>query len=298
MHCKLQGKGDPILFIHGMPTNHRLWDGVIEQLAGHYRCFAVDLPGMGETPFAPYSSDYLDRMAQQIELLRIQHGVKRWHIVGHDAGSAIAVQYAGSFAKNVGCLALLSPAVFPDLKPFYLLNPLRKRMLGEVLAPLVLFLFWQIAMRRAITGEANRSLRRAFYKPFSGRAGAWQFMRLVRWGRPEDMLAGIPAILAQLSMPTLLFRGSHDVLPAAFAERAASLIPRSDIVTVDAGHFIPLERPSEVATSLVSFFREYGAEVIVPRQDRNIRISKAHAPRTKRARLQSADVRLPVSATT
>jgi pimeloyl-ACP methyl ester carboxylesterase len=296
VHCTHQGRGDAILFIHGMPTNHRLWDGVIEQLAGHHRCFAVDLPGMGETPFAPYTSDYLDRMAKQIELLRIQHGVKKWHVVGHDAGSAIAVQYAGSFAKNVGCLALLSPAVFPDLKPFYLLNPLRKRMLGEVLAPLVLLLFWQIAMRRAITGEANRSLRRAFYKPFSGRAGAWQFMRLVRWGRPEDMLAGIPAILAQLSIPTRVFRGSHDVLPPAFAERAALLIPKSDIVTVDAGHFIPLERPSEVATSLVNFFRENGAEVIVPRQDRNIRMSKARTLQTKRARLHAAEVRLPVSA--
>lgn len=296
MHCQLQGKGYPILFIHGVPTNHRLWDSVIEQLAGRHRCFAVDLPGMGETPFAPYSSDFLDRMAKQIELLRIQHGVKKWHVVGHDAGSAIAVQYAGSFAKNVGCLALLSPAVFPDLKPFYLLNPLRKRMLGEVLAPLVLLLFWQIAMRRAITGKANRSLRRAFYKPFSGRAGAWQFMRLVRWGRPEHLLAGIPAILAQLSMPTLVFRGSNDVLPAAFAERAASLIPRSDIVTVDAGHFIPLERPSEVAMSLANFFRENGAEEIVPGEDRNRRSSKVHAPRTKRARSQSADVRLPVSA--
>jgi pimeloyl-ACP methyl ester carboxylesterase len=44
--------------------------------------------------------------------------VKKWHVIGHDAGSAIAVQYAGSFVENVGCLALLSPAVFPDLKPF------------------------------------------------------------------------------------------------------------------------------------------------------------------------------------
>jgi pimeloyl-ACP methyl ester carboxylesterase len=278
VHCKLQGKGDAILFIHGMPTNHRLWDGVIEQIAGHYRCFAVDLPGMGETPFAPYRSDYLDRMAQQIELLRIQHGVKKWHIVGHDAGSAIAVQYAGSFAKNVGCLALLSPAVFPDLKPFYLLNPLRKRMLGEVLAPLVLLLFWQIAMRRAITGEANRSLRRAFYKPFSGRAGAWQFMRLVRWGRPEDMLAGIPAILAQLSMPTLVFRGSHDVLPAAFAERAASLIPDSRMITLDSGHFIPLDRPNEVAASLRNFFQGNSDSMVVPLTTRKARIRSRLAP--------------------
>ena len=86
--------------------------------------------------------------------------------------------------------------------------------------------------------------------------GAWRLMRLVRWGRPEDMLGEIPARLAALPMPTLLFHGVRDVLPAAFAERAASLIPRSRVVTLDTGHFIPLDKPEEVAACLRSFFAE------------------------------------------
>jgi pimeloyl-ACP methyl ester carboxylesterase len=256
VHCIQQGKGDAILFIHGMPTNRMLWDSTIQQLSNHHRCFAVDLPGMGETPFTPYSPGYLDRLAKQIEQLRMQHGVKKWHVVGHDAGSAVAVQYAARFSQHVACLALMSPAIFPDLKPFYLLNALRKPLVGEVLAPLLHFLFWQIAMRRAIAGELNGTLLRAFSEPFSGLTGAWRLMRLVRWGRPEDMLGEIPARLVTLTMPTLLFHGMRDVLPSAFAERAASLIPRSRVVTLDAGHFIPLDRPEDVAASLRSFFAE------------------------------------------
>jgi pimeloyl-ACP methyl ester carboxylesterase len=256
VHCIQQGKGDAILFIHGMPTNRMLWDSTIQQLSNHHRCFAVDLPGMGETPFTPYSPGYLDRLAKQIEQLRMQHGVKKWHVVGHDAGSAVAVQYAARFSQHVACLALMSPAIFPDLKPFYLLNALRKPLVGEVLAPLLHFLFWQIAMRRAIAGESNGTLLREFSEPFSGLTGAWRLMRLVRWGRPEDMLGEIPARLVTLTMPTLLFHGMRDVLPSAFAERAASLIPRSRVVTLDAGHFIPLDRPEDVAASLRSFFAE------------------------------------------
>jgi len=256
VHFKLQGDGDAILFIHGIPTNHRLWDEVIRKLSCNHRCFAVDLPGMGSTPFAPYSSDYLDRMATQIEELRIQNGVTKWHVVGHDAGSAIAVHYASRFGCSVACLVLLSPAIFPDLKPFYLLSPLRKPLLGEVLAPLVHFIFWQIAMRRAIDTKTNRVLLRAFRKPFSGIAGAWRFMRLVRWGRPEDILGGIPAKLAELLVPTLVFHGTRDVLPASFAERAALLIPNSTFVTLDAGHFVPLERPNEVVSRVRIFFRK------------------------------------------
>jgi pimeloyl-ACP methyl ester carboxylesterase len=277
VHCIHQGKGDAILFIHGMPTNRMLWDGVIKQLSAHHRCFAVDLPGMGETPFISYGTGYLDRLAKQIELLRIQHGVKKWHVVGHDAGSAIAVQYAARFSRRVSCLALMSPAIFPELKPFYLLNALRKPLVGEVLAPLLHFLFWQIAMRRAIAGESNSTLLRAFSEPFSGMTGAWRLMRLVRWGRPEDMLGEIPARLAALPMPTLLFHGVRDVLPATFAKRAASLIPHARVVTLDTGHFIPLDKPKDVAASLRSFFAENHATTDLPIRAANRRAWSARS---------------------
>ena len=277
MHCIHQGKGDAILFIHGMPTNRMLWGGIIEKLSSSYRCFAVDLPGMGETPFVPYSPGYLNRLAEQIELLRVQHGVKKWHVVGHDAGSAVAVQYAERFSKHVGCLALLSPAIFPDLKPFFLLNPLRKPLLGEVLAPVFHFLFWQIAMRRAIAGASNDALLRAFYEPFSGITGAWQLMRLVRWGKPEDMLGDIPAKLSTLPVPTLIFHGSRDVLPVTFAERAASLIPHSKVVTLEAGHFIPLDQPKEVVACLRSFFAENCTAKVLPVRARKPKKQTAHA---------------------
>jgi pimeloyl-ACP methyl ester carboxylesterase len=277
VHCKLQGKGDAILFIYGMPTSHKLWDEVTGQLSCKYRCFAIDLPGMGETPFSPYGRDYLDRMAHQIEGLRIQHGVMKWHVVGHDAGSAIAVQYASRFGRNVASLVLLSPAIFPDLKPFYLLLPLRKPLMGELLAPLVHFVFWQIAMRRAIAGEAHGLLRKAFYEPFRGLAGAWRLMRLVRWGRPEDMLGEMPGKLTELRMPTLIIHGTRDVLPEAFAKRAASLIQRSRLITLDAGHFVPLERPREVAYCLRHFFRENCDTKLIPIRARTLRKRSIHA---------------------
>ena len=271
MHCVHQGKGDAILFIHGMPTNRMLWDGIIQQLSTCHRCFAVDLPGMGETPFIPYGPGYLDRLAKQIESLRVQHGVKKWHVVGHDAGSAIAVQYAARFSQHVACLALMSPAIFPELKPFFLLNPLRKPLIGEVLAPLLHFAFWQIAMRRALVGESNDILRRAFYEPFSGLTGAWQLMRLVRWGKTEYMLVENPASLSTLPVPTLIFHGSRDVLPATFAERAASLIPHSKVVTLDAGHFIPLDKTQEVVACLRNFFAENRTAMALPIRGRKLK---------------------------
>lgn len=256
MHVVTCGSGDPVLFIHGMPTSSRLWKGVIQRLCGNFRCFAIDLPGMGETPSRPYDADFLRRLAEQINQIRIENKIERWHVVGHDAGSAVAVHYARYFPQQVGCLALLSPALFPELKPFFLLEALRKPILGELLAPFIGQIFWKVAMRRALRPSAQTSrILDDFQKPFSGFTGPWAFMRILRWGKPSSVLADVPHFLPSLLMPTLIFHGAHDpAIPEAFARRAAELIPNASMVTLDSGHFIPLSQPEPVASRLASLF--------------------------------------------
>jgi len=256
MHLVSCGSGTPVLFIHGMPTNSSLWSGVIKRLCGSYRCFAVDLPGMGETPSRPYGADFLRHLAEQIDQIRIENKIEKWHVVGHDAGSVVAVHYARYFQEHIGCMALLSPALFPELKPYFLLEALRMPILGEVLAPLIGPIFWKIAMRRALgSSEQGDAMVGDFYKPFSGWGGPWQFMRVLRWGKPASVLAEIPQFLPTLQMPTLIFHGSLDpAIPKAFAHRASELIPNASMVTLESGHFIPLNQPEPVATRLAGFF--------------------------------------------
>ena len=260
MRCNVRGKGEAVLLIHGMPTNGRLWDGVVRNLSRHFRCFVIDLPGMGGTPFLPYSPSYFAQVAEQIEQVRNRYQIQRWHVAGHDGGCAIAVQYAHRFPKRVGCMALLSPAIFPDLEPFFLLEFLRKPLLGEFAAPLVHALFWQIAMRRAIPSAANAAQRSSFYNPFSGPSGPWKLMRLVRWGRPESVFQDFPSILEKLDCPTLVINGSRDILPESFAGRAADMIANSQLLEIDSAHFIPIERATEVSQNLAAFFRSRGTE--------------------------------------
>lgn len=260
MRCNCRGKGEAVLFIHGMPTNGRLWDDVVRDLAGKFRCFVIDLPGMGGTPFLPYSPAYFVHVAAQIEQVRIRHRVQRWHVVGHDGGCAVALRYAHLFPKRVACLAMLSPAIFSDLKPFFLLELLRKPILGEIAAPLVHPLFWRIAMRRAIPDTRYALQRISFRASFSGFRGPWKLMRLVRWGKPDVVLQDSPAILRDLDCPTLVIHGSRDILPESFARRAAGCIANSQLIELDSGHFIPFEQAAQVAKHLMTFFRSRGIE--------------------------------------
>jgi len=132
MHLVRCGSGDPILFIHGMSTSSQLWSQIIALLCAHFDCFAIDLPGMGETPQIAYDAGFLRKIAEQIDQIRLASGIEKWHVVGHDAGSAVAVHYAKYFPQHVACMALLAPALFPELRPFYLLEILRTPVVGEV----------------------------------------------------------------------------------------------------------------------------------------------------------------------
>ena len=158
-------------------------------------------------------------------------------------------------------MALLSPALFPELKPFYPLEALRTPILGELLAPLIGPVFWKIAMHRAL-GETldGDSAVGEFHRPFSGLTGCWAFMRVLRWGKPATVLAEVPQFLPKLMMPTLIFHGAQDVaIPEAFARRASALMPNASMVTLQSGHFIPLHQPEPVAAGLAGFFARHAA---------------------------------------
>jgi pimeloyl-ACP methyl ester carboxylesterase len=257
MHLLCRGSGYPILFIHGMPTSNQLWNSVIEQMCGSFQCFAVDLPGLGKTPTEPYGPDYLNHLAHRLDALRRQRNIDQWHVVGHDAGAAIAVHYAYAFQEHVSRLVLLSPPLFPDLKPYYLLEILRKPILGEFLAPLANSIFWNVVMPRAGRNEegTNDSLLPSFRERFSGLTGPWQFMRLMRWGKPCEVLGQVPDILPRLMMPTLIVRGLRDpAIPESFAQRALRFLPNAELVHADCGHFIPLNKPAFLADRLRHFF--------------------------------------------
>jgi pimeloyl-ACP methyl ester carboxylesterase len=257
MYLVSSGSGYPVLFIHGMPTSSRLWSGIIDKLRDTFTCFAVDLPGLGRTPKIPYSPKQLEILAELIEQIRVQRGIEKWHVVGHDAGSAVAVHYAYRYQDRVDHLVLLAPAMFPELKPFHLFRFIRVPVVGELLAPIVSAIFWKAAMRIAQeTGrpESTKAVK-DFRAPFSGLRGSWRLMSVLRYGDPSVLLAAVPEMLPHLKVPTLIFHGAQDTaVPQLFSQRASVLIPKSKVLVVDSGHFIPLCNPEMVASELRRFF--------------------------------------------
>ena len=84
------GEGDPILFVHGIPTSSYLWRNVIRDLGDGYRAIAPDLMGLGDTR-TPLEHRF-DMEAQADKLLELVDflGLDRFTLVCHDQGGAAA----------------------------------------------------------------------------------------------------------------------------------------------------------------------------------------------------------------
>jgi pimeloyl-ACP methyl ester carboxylesterase len=173
MYLLSRGAGYPVLFIHGIPTSGQLWSGVVQKMRDSFTCMAVDLPGLGKTPKVSSGLRQLETLAEKIEQIRVEHYIEKWHVVGHDAGAAIAVHYAHRFQDRVDRLALLSPALFPELKPFHLFRIIRSPVLGELLAPAVNAIFWERrdALRPGTTTLGAQRHRRGLSRSFFRAAG-------------------------------------------------------------------------------------------------------------------------------
>ncbi len=94
LHYIEAGSGDPVLFLHGMPTSSYLWRNVFPALDDVARCIAPDLIGMGQSdkPDIDYTVfdhiDYIETFIKELDLKNITLIVHGWgSVIGFDIAS-------------------------------------------------------------------------------------------------------------------------------------------------------------------------------------------------------------------
>ncbi len=112
-----KGRGAPFVFLHGNPTSSYLWRSVIPELAGHGRCIAPDLIGMGDSAKLPPDDDHrytFTRHREFVDGLLAALGVTGdVTLVVHDWGSALGFDWARRHPDSVRAIAYMEAIVGP-----------------------------------------------------------------------------------------------------------------------------------------------------------------------------------------
>lgn len=105
------GSGKPVLFLHSGLADRQMWQPQLATFAQHYACYAIDLPGYGESSSPAESFSYGAEIAQFIEET-IGEPVA---LVGSSFGGSQAFYTTLLAPEWVGALVMASSAVLlPD----------------------------------------------------------------------------------------------------------------------------------------------------------------------------------------
>jgi pimeloyl-ACP methyl ester carboxylesterase len=258
---KDEGYGKPIIFIHGHPDSADMWDSVIQYLpTDGYRYIRPDLPGYGESGDGKTFDLSIENRGKWVADVLAALGVHEPVIVvGHDHGGPFAASFAVQYEQQVSKLILMNTIFHADYK-WHLFGRLwRTPLVGEYMAFWQSFsitrplLIWAIKRSEPLIPDEHFA---AVQKNLTRKMGQ-QMLRLYRATDPERFEGWEERLHAFMSRkPTLVLWGEHDkYIPLAFAERlhahGAQLAKFAD-----AGHWLMLTKPEEVARKIMRFLEE------------------------------------------
>jgi len=249
------GLGAPVVLLHGLFVDHRIWDGVAAVLAEDFRVVAPDLPGFGESEKpGPSRFDYgVDAFAEAIADLYAGLEIGRAALVGHGLGAAIALTVAARHPELVSHLVLIDPLVEPErllenrLARLPLIgNLVFKQLVGKAT-------FRAYFRERLLSSAASAAPERidAFYEAFNTPAARGSALATLR------ATSDTRAVLAQTSRvqtTTLLLWGRDDRLYSArYGQRLARELGGANFELLDSGHAVPEELPVDTARLITRF---------------------------------------------
>ena len=96
---------DPLVFIHGVGLDHKMWEPQINSLNNH-SIITYDLLGHGKTPYNKEEvtlNDFSNQLDNLIKFLKVD----KINLIGFSLGSLIALDFASKFKDKLKTLTLL-----------------------------------------------------------------------------------------------------------------------------------------------------------------------------------------------
>jgi 3-oxoadipate enol-lactonase len=239
-----EGKGAPLVFIHGFPLNREAWAKQIPVLKSSYRVIAPDLRGFGESETTGGTVP-MSRFAADLYALLEHLGTGPVILVGHSMGGYVALAFAQAYPQLLAGLVLVGTKAGADSEEAAATRRAtteQVRMEGvsmviDAMAPKMLS-----AHRGDAAMEADVRAIMASSHP-QGLIGAL-------FGMAERHDA--KNWLGEIRVPTLVITGADDLLiPPDESEALVQGIPGAHLRRIEgAGHLVAFEEPDAFNAAL------------------------------------------------
>jgi pimeloyl-ACP methyl ester carboxylesterase len=266
-------KGPSVLLIHGLGGFVESWMYNIWPLAEHYRVYALDLLGSGQTDKTPLVRD-LYTLVDFIHGFIENQQIGKVSLIGNSMGGGLALQFTIKFPQKVEKLVLVDNAgmgrqVCSDFKfcTLPLVNNLLIRpsqgLAGRVKKMLVYDPAVITPEFEALTNKYgnNDGNARAFLATLTAGINIL--------GQKGKLTRQLLSSLHTITAPTLVVWGKQDrVLPVSHAQIVVEKIPNARLEIFDnCGHMPMFEYPEKFNKLVLDFLNEKSATAPVQRKE-------------------------------
>jgi pimeloyl-ACP methyl ester carboxylesterase len=280
LHYVIEGSGSPIVFVHGFPEFWYEWRRQLAELGRDHRAIAFDMRGhnLSSKP-AELEAYRVDRLVEDLRALTEHLGHRRFSLVGHDWGGAVAWAFAIAHPDRLERLVIVNaphPAIFARLlredpaqqkASEYMLafrsDKAEEILSGDDFAVLKKILISDLRARGRFTADDERAYVAAWSQP-GALTGGLNFYRAARVGppardgEPASGTLGTGDGASMVRVPTLVIWGEQDtaLLPQNL-DGLERYVPELTVRRIpDGTHWVIHEQP-ELVTRLIREFVDY-----------------------------------------
>jgi pimeloyl-ACP methyl ester carboxylesterase len=250
----------PVLFVHGILVDHRLWSGVADELARRgFRCVLPDWPLGSHTRPAGERADLSPMgVATMVRDTIAALGLENVTLVGNDTGGGICQLVVDAYPESVGRLVLTNCDAFDKFPPFPF-NMVFATLRGNISIKVLMNLMRVTALRHSPIGfgmlfRTDPALTASWVAPCQTDPRIRrELARLLRNVAKTD-LTDVASRLPRFTKPVTVVWGMLDrSFTPALGRRLAALFPDATWVEVpDARTFVAQDAPQAVADAISS----------------------------------------------
>ena len=245
-----------IFLLHGFPETSRMWSDFIKVLENEgYRIIAPDQRGYSKGARPSKVSDYtIDKLSQDIIDIANEFNINKFHLVGHDWGSAVGWYITSNFSDRIITWSALS---VPHLDAFaYSMRndsvQIKKseyiNYFNKPILPEIYFKIFSYKNLKNIWRESSESEIISYLEIFKQKRALKSALNWYRANFKDG-----ENIIGDIYTPTLIIYGMNDMAIDVKSVDSSEkyLKGRYKIEKLDSGHWLIQESFEEVSNSII-----------------------------------------------
>jgi len=232
-----EGKGIPLLFVHGFPFARGIWSRQVAAFKANHRVLAPDLRGFGEsqgTPGKVAMRTYADDLYALLQGLHAPPAI----LVGHSMGGYIAMAFANAYPEALRGLVLVGTKAGPDVPE---VAEARRELAARVQTE---------GTSAVVSAMASKMLSARNHVADLAKSGK----AMMGVAKPEGVISALLGMadrpdagpwLKDVEARTLVMSGAmDDVIPPSEAGALMMAFPSAQLRLIpNAGHLVAYEQP-------------------------------------------------------